>query len=227
VRVNSKCLIGRRTRRCNMRRMGLFLTGCLVGLLAGRPTVVAFEGEREPPSRQQDPLERMRQRYERLPGWVLKIVEPVEVKEILYLKDGGSTGLLLIDAKKQERWVCLDASGRRPCPLVFNARFPHDPKGIRAALGSPEEAAFYGLMLRWARKHPMHEALLNYDVHVSDAKYPELWQLQSFMERLESRFRYAPPSPPPAPPAGRSDIDSRPPPPPPPPPRAQRGVSNS
>ncbi|MCC6419780.1 MAG: hypothetical protein IT429_16220, partial [Gemmataceae bacterium] len=101
----------------------------------------------------------------------------------------------LSDAKKVKHKVCLDGrveAGKVPrgglFPLVLGATYPTDKGARRVDFRSPEEAALYGVMLRWARAHPKRDALLDPSKELNDAQNPNLWEVREFLQCLEQRF---------------------------------------
>ena len=129
----------------------------------------------------------IRDSYEKRALTPLKLVEPVEVQETFYYKDGGSIGIILRDAKGAEHKFCFD--GRKPgeSPLFLDAVHPSRDGAKKVALRGPEESALYGIMLRWVKRHPMREALFDENNKLSDAN-DMTWEARAFFLRLDRRF---------------------------------------
>jgi len=146
---------------------------------------------------QEESVDETRARYAKLSADVLKIVEPVKVLDVAYWKDGGSIGLVLSDANGREHAFCLDGrslptkehpdeQGTRN--LFLGATHP-TRKGAKAvARRGPEESALYGVMLRWANKHPQRVALYNEKTGLSPNEIGNLWEIRQFFLRLDRRF---------------------------------------
>ncbi|MCI0456470.1 MAG: hypothetical protein L0Z62_05760 [Gemmataceae bacterium] len=166
---------------------GLLAAGFVIALLLC-PNPGATEPPRDPPQKAPDSLQAIRQKYEKLPVAPLTITEPIEVTEVFYYKDGGSVGLILTDSKKVKHEVCVDGRKRGLFPLVLNATYPTRKGARQVDFRSPGEAAFYGVMLRWVKRHPNRDDLLDPKRDIDDPKNPSLWEVHAFFHRLEKRF---------------------------------------
>ena len=157
--------------------------------------VVFTIGSAEPAKKA--PVEETRAKYSKQSAEVLKIAEPVVVSKVDYWKDGGTIGIVLKDAKGQEHAFCLDGrflpSKEHPDEkgtrnLFVGATHPTKTGAKMVELRGPEETALYGVMLRWANKHPNREALFNEKVDLLAPGFGNLWQIREFFLRLDARY---------------------------------------
>jgi len=151
--------------------------------------LVFMSGRTEPAKR--DPVTETRVKYAKLAADVLKIAEPVKVSEVFYWKDGGSIGIEVTDAKGKKHLFCLDGrslkeNGTRN--LFVGATYPSRPGATKVDYRGPEESALYGVMLRWANKHPRREALYNEKIDLNQKDDGTLWEVRAFFLRLDGRF---------------------------------------
>ena len=138
-----------------------------------------------------DPVAETRAKYAKQSAKVLKIVEPIKVSNVYYWKDGGSLGIELTDAKGKKHLFCLDGrnlkgSGTRN--LFVGDIYPSRPGAKMVEIRGPEESALYGVMLRWADKHPKREALYNGKINLNQKEDGNLWEVREFFLRLDARF---------------------------------------
>src|SRR5437016_1017764 len=140
-----------------------------------------------------------RARYAKQSAEVLKIAEPVEVSKVYYWKDGGSIGIELTDAKKAKHLFCLDGrmlpSKDRPNDkevgtrnLFIGATYPTGKEAKKVELRGPEESALYGVMLRWANKHPKRATLFDASIDLNRKEDGNLWEIRAFLLKLDARF---------------------------------------
>jgi hypothetical protein len=87
----------------------------------------------------------------------LGIVEPIEVKESWHFKDGGSLNLVLVDKNKAVHEFIIRRSSVGPLDILRGPNIT-EPKEVHR--GGKEEQELYGVLLRWADKHPKKEELL-------------------------------------------------------------------
>lgn len=127
----------------------------------------------------------------------LAIREPVTIDEGLVWKDGGSIGLVLLDAKGKKHAFCLDGGGlptrekphgEREHNLVVGTTHPLRDGGKRIPLRGAEEAALYGVLLRWADRQPEREALLDRTLPFHSQTHGSLWVAREFLLRLDARY---------------------------------------
>lgn len=157
-------------------------------LLALLTVGAALGAAADPPAGKQDPIQAARQKYAKHPADALKIAEPVEVTKVIYYKDGGSIHLQLTDAKKTEHKFCFDGRKRGVFPIEVGVTYPGQEGGKVVEFRGPEEQALYGVLLRWAKKHPASEVILDEQKEIDHKKYPDLWEVRVFFLRLERRF---------------------------------------
>jgi hypothetical protein len=168
---------------------------CFVLFLAA--WVVAQEPA--PNDKQPERLQQIRRMYEKLPCEILKITEPVEVTEAHAYRDGGTIGLVLTDASKTQHEFCLDgrsfdeAQAREPKYVYLGATHATHKGARRVQIRGPEEAAIYGVLLRWAQKHPKRDALLGSEEKSEFRRDITFWGTRQFLLRLEARFTELPP----------------------------------
>lgn len=143
----------------------------------------------EPPLDKKESPATIRKKYEKLPVKLLKIVEPIEITEVLYYKDGGSIGLKIRDAKKQEHPLSMDGRKRGVFPIILNTIYPTEEEPAkRLEIRGPEEAELYAILLRWANRHEHRDAFFDMKNELPQAKYGNLWEIRVFFERLERRY---------------------------------------
>jgi hypothetical protein len=144
-----------------------------------------------------DPVAETRAKHAKQSAKVLNIVEPIRVSEVFYYKDGGTIGIEITDAKDRKHLFCLDgrslptkeepnAKGTRN--LYLGATYPTKPGAKKVDMRGPEEAALYGVLLRWADKHPQCKALYNEKADLTTKGFGNLWETRAFFLRLDARF---------------------------------------
>ena len=93
-------------------------------------------------------VQRVRQMYEKIPPVILELVDPVEVVKCTMYEDGGTIGVHLKDAKSKSAMMVLD--GKINSPTRWTMFLTPEPRVRRPVLlRGPEEAALYGILLRW------------------------------------------------------------------------------
>jgi hypothetical protein len=155
---------------------------CALGLLgaSGR-----CEPGKDPPAKDSaaSSLEARRAKCRKLEPRTLKIAEPVEIKEATYWKDGGSLSLRLVDKKRVEHAFVIRRGASGPLDITQGAK-GGEPR--RVELGGPEEQELYGVLLRWADRHPMKAELLKRKgVDLGGAT---LQAVQGMLIRLDNRI---------------------------------------
>jgi hypothetical protein len=136
-----------------------------------------------------DRVAETRTKYAKQPADALKIAEPVKVSNVFYWKDGGSIGIELTDAKERKHLFCLDGRNEKEGGtrnLYVGADYPTKTGAAKASV--LEESALYGVMLRWADKHPKREALYNEKLDLNLKENGNLWEIRAFFLRLDGRF---------------------------------------
>src|SRR5262249_3702022 len=121
----------------------------------------------------------------------LKIAEPVQVSEVFYYKDGGTIGIVLTDAKGVMHSFCLDGrkeAGKSTGNLFVGATYPNRKGAKMVDARGAEESPLYGVMLRWANKHPQRDALYNEKSDLNAKEFGNLWEIRAFFLRLDARF---------------------------------------
>jgi len=80
------------------------------------------------------------------------LVPPVDVKGVSYYLDGGTTGIILADAKGGEYPLCLDGRESQPWPrhVFTGATYPTRPGAKRQPIGGKAERALTALLRAWA-----------------------------------------------------------------------------
>ena len=116
---------------------------------------------------------------------------------MFYYKDGGTIGVEITDAKNKKHLFCLDGrflatkdepneKGTRN--LYLGVTHPTQAGAKKVDMRGPEEAALYGVMLRWANAHPHRDALYNEKIDVNRKEFGNLWEIRGFFLRLDARF---------------------------------------
>lgn len=104
-----------------------------------------------------DRVQTVRKLYAQLPSQVLDIAEPVTLESGDFLFDGGTMFVILEDANGKRFSATLDGRAKGPFPAKF--KYSRLQIGNANRIGSgkprllrgPEEAALYGLLIRWSR----------------------------------------------------------------------------
>ena len=143
-----------------------------------------------------DPAE-IRAKYSRQSAEALKIAEPLMAFEVIEYKDGGTLGVEITDAKDVQHRFALDfrnlptkehPTERGTRNLFVGATYPGRPGSRKVDLGGPEECALYGVMLRWANKHPQRDALHDAKTELDSKDFGNLSQVRHFFLTLDRRF---------------------------------------
>jgi hypothetical protein len=149
----------------------------------------------------------VRATYENVPPDILGLVEPVEVDGGSAYWDGGTSYVRLTDARGTEFVACLDGRMRVLDPdvdtdfwtvsmeyiesrhLYLHAKYPSDSTAVEIPIRGPEEAAFYGLLLRWAKSQPRTEEVAAMKTAVECPKEDvTLYQVHRLLETFDWRF---------------------------------------
>ena len=133
-------------------------------------------------------LQSLRAAFARKPCKLLGIVEPVEVKQVFYWKDGGSIGLELKDARGKVHRFALDGRAKGSRNLFLGVTYPNEKEGKEVDVWAPEEQELYAVLLRWVNRHPQRDALLDASRKLDESK-ERLWEFREFFFRLDDRFR--------------------------------------
>jgi hypothetical protein len=117
---------------------------------------------------------------------VLRVVEPIEVKEIAVFEDGGTIGLEARDANGEKFFACLEVTEVfGPLEhLYLGAIHPKHQGARRVEYGSPEEAALCGLLVRWSER-------VRAEQESNERPTVDPWQLkgvEAMARVLEKRF---------------------------------------
>src|SRR5262249_49348344 len=93
----------------------------------------------EPEQKGKPDLQSLRAAFAKKPCKVLAIIEPVDVKEVFYWKDGGSIGLELKDAKGTVHRFALDGRPKKSRNLFLGVTYPSETEGKQVEIWGPEE----------------------------------------------------------------------------------------
>src|SRR5262249_49828896 len=127
-----------------MNRLYSRLAIALVGLLL----LCSPGAQAEPAKKDGKPdLETVRATYAKKPCKALAIVEPVEVKNVYYWKDGGSIGLEVKDAKGTVHLFALDGREKGSRNLFVGVTYPSESKGKEIDTWGAEEQELYAVLL--------------------------------------------------------------------------------
>ncbi|MFO0965753.1 MAG: hypothetical protein U0793_09250 [Gemmataceae bacterium] len=149
----------------------------------------AGAGDDTKPKRGKPDLESVRAAFAKKPCKALTIIEPVEVKQVLYWKDGGSLGLELKDAKGTVHRFALDGREKGgPRNLFLGVTYPGGKEGKRVEIWAVEEQELYAVLLRWVKRHPQRDAFLDNSKKLDESK-ESLWEFAAFFARMDDRFR--------------------------------------
>ncbi len=148
---------------------------------------VGASGDERPKDGERN-LESARAAFAKKPCKMLAIAEPVEVKEVLYWKDGGSIGLELKDAKGKVHRFALDGRAKKSRALFLGVTYPSETKGKRVDIWAVEEQELYAVLLRWVNRHPQRDALLDGSRKLDESKQ-RLWEFRELFLRMDDRFR--------------------------------------
>jgi hypothetical protein len=133
-------------------------------------------------------LQSLRAALAKKPCKTLAIVEPVQVKQVFYWKDGGSIGLELKDAKGTVHRFALDGRAKKSRCLFLGVTYPSETNGKRVDIWGVEEQELYSALLRWVNRHPQRDALFDGSKKLNESKQ-RLWEFREFFLRLDDRFR--------------------------------------
>lgn len=132
--------------------LALIAWGCWAsGVVGAAEPANAADAERR--------LSLVRQMYREMPPLVLGIREPISVREGYTFEDGGSTILVIADAQGLQCVFHLDRRIQSPTRETLfvsveerpQVRTRDRPRGNAVLPRGAEEAALYGLLLRWER----------------------------------------------------------------------------
>lgn len=122
-----------------------------------------------------DRVKIVRQMYERIPPLIFEVVEPVEVIKATLYEDGGTIAVNLKDAKGKLVTMSLDGAIRSPTRwTMFVSYEPYWYSRKPVLLRGPEEAALYGVLVRWKA-----------------TKQTEFWtreSVEAMLDHLDQRF---------------------------------------
>jgi hypothetical protein len=170
---------------------------CAVALLLSLLLFSAGAGDDAKQKGGKPDLESARATLAKKPCKVLAIVEPVEVKQVFYWKDGGSLGLELKDTKGTVHRFALDGREKGgPRNLFLGVTYPNEKAGKRVDYWAVEEQELYAVLLRWINRHPQRDGLLG-SKKLDEESRAKLWEFQAFFGRLDARFRQMNDLPPP------------------------------
>jgi hypothetical protein len=97
----------------------------------------------------------IRQKYRDYPPDILGVSEPITFDDVSTYEDGGTKSITLTDATGKKFQACLD--GRDwggPYDMYIGAAYPTHEEAQKVAKQGPEEAAFFGLLIRWCEADP-------------------------------------------------------------------------
>jgi hypothetical protein len=143
--------------------------------------------EPEPKAAKPD-LQSVRAAFAKKPCKALAILEPVEVKEVFYWKDGGSIGLELKDAKGTVHAFALDGRAKKSRNHFLGVTYPSETNGKQVDVWGVEEQELYSVLLRWVNRHPQKDALFDGSRKLDESKQ-RLWEFRAFFLRMDDRFR--------------------------------------
>jgi hypothetical protein len=119
--------------------------------VTGAACLLACPGNAWPQGPAAPPQERVnlvRQMYEKVPPLIFEVAEPVQLVKATMYEDGGTIVVQLKDAKGKELAVILDRKiGSSTRESMFVSYVPNSKEPV--LLRGPEEAALYGILLRW------------------------------------------------------------------------------
>lgn len=92
-----------------------------------------------------------------LSSGIVRIFPPIEIKDILYYQDGGTTGIILMDSRGKTFYFCLDGrlrvqeSGKalEPYHIYIGATHPEGPGAQSIPVGGKEEKSILKLLQIW------------------------------------------------------------------------------
>ena len=142
----------------------------------------------------------IRQQYRDYPARVLGVKEPIKFNEVVTFEDGGTKSVTLTDATGTRFQACLD--GRNwdgPYVMYVGAAYPTDEGARKVLMQGPEEAAFFGLLIRWCETDPQRSAVYEMtteqfvewahrDGKKSDRKDWYIWNACGLLKLFERRF---------------------------------------
>jgi hypothetical protein len=163
-----------------------FVRLAMVSTLLGWVCTVGVASDPEPGKKPD--LEALRAAFAKKPVKTLTLVEPVEIKDVFYWKDGGSIGLELKDAKGTVHAFALDGRFKKSRSLFLGVNYPNETKGKQVDVWGAEEQELYAVLLRLVNNHPQKQALFDGAKKLDDSKQ-RLWEFREFFLRMDDRFR--------------------------------------
>lgn len=130
--------------RIAIRLLALGFLGLVLCLVLGGNAGMAQKKDAPLPDR----VKLVRQMYAKLPPLIFEVAEPVNVVKATMYEDGGTIVVELKDAKGKELAMILDRRIGSPTrESMYVSYVPYSRKLV--LLRGAEEAALYGIMLRW------------------------------------------------------------------------------
>jgi len=156
-----------------------------------------------PPDRSKlDParIKVVRAMYAKLPADILGIREPIRITDASRYKDGGTIGLEASDVKDKPFKACFD--GRLPeeahpdietYHVYIGAIYPTEKGAMKVQVRGPEEAALYGLLLRWAQEQPKSAEVAALSPTEGLRSAPVLYEVHRLLRQFDERYWNEPP----------------------------------
>ncbi len=141
------------------------------------------EPAKDSPVKKDTPLQQRRAKCQKTEPKTLKIVEPVEVKDAFYAKDGGSHTITLVDKKNVTHEFVIRKSAFGTFDI---AEGPAKNGDTPLESGGTEEQELYGVLLRWGDKQPKKAELL--DKTSDSLEDSTLRGVQGMLIRLDDRI---------------------------------------
>jgi hypothetical protein len=102
----------------------------------------------------------IREKYRGCPALILGITEPINFNEVATLEDGGTISITLTDATGTKFQACIDERDwGGPSDMYIGADYPTHDGATKVLRRGPEEAAFFGLLIRWCEADPERTAV--------------------------------------------------------------------
>jgi hypothetical protein len=163
----------------------------LVFGLAGAALLAFGQGTRadEPEAPAEDRVKLVRATYEKVPPTILRLKEPIRVEQCAHQRVPVVIGLVFKDADETTHhfswWLDRGKFSNREFDKIDWSHYKGinslGAKRFRLSVRSPEEAALYGLLLRWvAAKEKAKEATL-FDKEM-------VKQVSKLLEKFDARF---------------------------------------
>lgn len=125
-------------------------------------------------------------------------VAPIEIEEVQYFEDGGTTGVSMTDADGRSFSFCLDgrlrlqnADMNEPYYLYIDSTYPTDSNAVKVAVGGGTEAKVLLLLQDWVERNVSEDKeseLTNAEIRTDWTEEDwNIWRIIHVIETLSKR----------------------------------------